>query len=87
MKLLPIFGDPNGSVLSATWRINGETPKPAELIEESDGSMTLWLSPGTHRIELKAKSASGNGLSAEAELDVQVETQVQLRTRPTLGNP
>ncbi|MBP6785410.1 MAG: hypothetical protein KA152_16570, partial [Verrucomicrobiales bacterium] len=86
VKLRPVFGDTNGNTASAAWTINGVAPSSNEVIEESGGSMTLWLAPGTHRIALKGKDASGNSLSVEADLEVQVKTQVQLRTRPASGN-
>lgn len=86
VKLRPVFGDTNGNTASAAWTINGVAPSSNEVIDESGGSMTLWLAPGTHRIALKGKDASGNSLSVEADLEVQVKTQVQLRTRPASGN-
>jgi hypothetical protein len=84
VKLLPVLGDTNGNAANATWTINGVAPNPNVVIEESAGTLTLWLAPGIHRIALKAKGASDNSLSAEAELEVQVKTQVELRTRPPL---
>ena len=85
VRLLPVLGGTNGNAASATWTINGVAPNSKEVIEESAGVITLWLAPGTHRIEMKAEGPTGNRLSAEAELEVQVKTQVELRTRPASG--
>jgi len=86
VKLQPMFSEPNWNAASSTWKVNGETPSTDSVIEKKGVTITLWLSPGNHRIEVTATNEKGKSLRSEADLGVRVETQLQLKTLPPSGN-